>query len=100
MESKNCMKTENGPSLRAAYDQAFDTLCYARRELDRRTAAGADKEALRCFEGIVRSAQREYVRARNALAMRLLEQRGRDGPEGWRGPQTPGPAGRRSRSRL
>ena len=81
------MKTENGPSLRAAYDQAFDTLCYARRELDLRTAAGADKEALRCFEGIVRSAQREYVRARNAFAMRLLEQRGGDVPEVWRAPQ-------------
>ena len=70
------MKTENGASLRAAYDRAFEILCYARRELDLRSAAGADKETLRCFEGIVASAEREYVRARNAFAMRLLERRG------------------------
>jgi hypothetical protein len=78
------MKTENGASLRAAYDRAFETLCYARRELDLRSAAGADREALRCFEGIVASAQREYARTRNAFAMRLLEQRGADVPEPWR----------------
>ncbi len=81
------MKTENGASLRAAYDRAFETLCYARRELDLRSAAGMDKETLRCFEGIVRSAQREYVRTRNAFANRLLQQRGDNVPEAWRAPQ-------------
>jgi hypothetical protein len=91
------MKTEEGGSLRAAYDQAFETLCYARRELDLRSAAGADKETLRCFEGIVRSAQREYVRARNAFAMRLLEQRGGDVPESWRASQAAVHVARESR---
>jgi hypothetical protein len=81
------MKTENGASLRAAYDRAFETLCYARRELDLRSSAGADREALRCFEGIVASAQREYARARNAFAMRLLERQGAVVPEPWRAPQ-------------
>ena len=80
------MKTETGPiaSLRAAYDTAFEILCYARRELDLRSAAGADGETLRCFEGIVASAQREYVLARNTFAMRLLEERGAAVPEPWR----------------
>ena len=78
------MKTENGASLRAAYDRAFETFCYARREFDLRSAAGADREALRCFEGILASAQREYVQARNAFAMRLIEQRGGQIPDSWR----------------
>lgn len=77
------MKTENGASLRAAYDRAFETLCYARRELDLRSAAGADPEALRCFEGILASAEREYVQARNAFAMRLIVQRGGKVPDWW-----------------
>jgi hypothetical protein len=83
------MKTETGriAPLRAAYDTAFEILCYARRELDLRSAAGADREALRCFEGIVASAQREYARARNAFAMLLLERQGADVPEPWREPQ-------------
>jgi hypothetical protein len=82
------MKTETGrtTTLRAAYDRAFETFCYARRELDSRNAANADRETLRCFEGIVASAQREYVRARNAFAMRLLEGRGGEVPESWRPP--------------
>src|ERR1039457_5420737 len=82
------MKTETGrtTTLRAAYDRAFETFCYARKELDLRNAAGADRETLRCFEGIVASAQREYVRARNAFAIRLLDRRGWDVPESWRPP--------------
>ena len=75
------MKTATGTSLRAAYDRAFETLCCARKEMDARVAAGADRETLRCFEAIVASAQREYVRTRNAFANRLLERRGSAMPQ-------------------
>lgn len=71
---QNRRKSRFAP-LRAEYDAAFETWRRAKNELANRTAAAADNETLRCFDAIVASAEREYLRKRNKLVAAIAEAR-------------------------
>lgn len=62
-------------SLRASYDAAFAVLCQARKELEMRCEDNVMEEVVLRLQKHVDLSQAALTRARNDLAMYLLERR-------------------------
>ena len=60
-------------ALRAAYDTAFAMLCHARRELDARSEDNVMVDEFRRLQAKVEVCEATLTRARNDLAMYLLD---------------------------
>src|SRR5438552_7266088 len=60
-------------SLRATYDAAFAMLCHARKQLDLSGSEGMVEEDVRSLQRNLDVSQSAFTRARNDLAMYLLE---------------------------